>query len=160
MPEIPDDPAVLVDRVCRSQEEALAALWSTVGGLAEEPAGMPPAPGEWSAKQTLAHLCACEAGFRWWAMDVLLGREAHWIEARWPEQFAGVLATAPALNVLMGRLEREMAESRAFVAALTPEHRAFKPDYRAIALMALGFADHVSGHIDQIERTAEAVRAR
>lgn len=155
VPVVPDDPAAVAEQARQAHEQAIAALRVAVAGLSDEQAAQPPAEGEWSVKQTLAHLCVCEPGYRAWAVDVLLGNETHWVETRLPEQFASVLATTPTVGALLDRFEREAAESRAFVAALTPEHRANKLRYRRIALMLLEYAWHVNAHLAQVQKTVK-----
>lgn len=158
VPVVPDDPAAVAEQARRLHEQAIAALRVAVAGLSDEQAAQPPAEGEWSVKQTLAHLCVCEPAYRAWAVDVLEGNETHWVEARLPEQFASVLATTPTVGTLLDRFEREAAESRVFVAALTPEHRANKLRYRRIALMLLEYAQHVNMHMEQVQKIVKAIK--
>jgi uncharacterized protein YndB with AHSA1/START domain len=158
--EIPSDPVVLVEQAHKAHEQAIAALRASVMILTDEQAGMSPAECEWSVKQTLAHLSASERGFQSWAVDVLLGNETHWIEARLPEQFAAVFASAPTVGALLDRFERDMAETRAMVATLTGEHRANKARYRRIAQMLLDFAFHTEDHLQQIEKTIRAIQGK
>jgi uncharacterized protein YndB with AHSA1/START domain len=158
--EIPNDPVVLVEQAHKAHEQAIAALRASVMILTDEQAGMSLAEGEWSVKQTLAHLSASERGFQSWAVDVLLGNETHWIEARLPEQFAAVFASAPTVGALLDRFERDMAETRAMVATLTGEHRANKARYRRIAQMLLDFAFHTEDHLRQIQATFHAIQGK
>jgi uncharacterized protein YndB with AHSA1/START domain/uncharacterized damage-inducible protein DinB len=157
---IPDDPAVLVEQVRKSHEEAVAVLRATVLMIPDEQAEQSPAEGEWSVKQTLAHLSASERGFQSWTMDVLLGNATHWIEARLPEQFSAVFASAPTVGALLNRFERDMAESRALVAAITSERRANKWRYRQIAQMLSSFGFHTQDHIQQIQAIVQAVQGK
>lgn len=159
-PEIPDDPIVVVEQARQAHEKAIAALRASVLMLTDEQAALSLAENEWSVKETLAHLSVSERGFQWWMMDVLQGKEAGWIEARFPEQVAAVLASAPTAGALLDRFERDMAESRAMVAALTWEHRAFKAHYRQIANMLLSYAQHTHDHLQQIQRTIRAVQGK
>lgn len=157
VPEIPDDPAVVVEQARQAHERALAALRTSVVMLTDEQAGQAPANGEWSVKQVLAHLSASERGFQVWAVDVLLGNETRWIEARLPEQFAAVSATAPTVASLLDRFEHDLAETRAMVAALTDEHRAHRARYWQIAQMLLGFQFHTEDHLRQVQATVRAL---
>ncbi len=158
MPEIPDDPVVIVEQARQAQEKALAALRTSAMILTDEQAGLAPAEGEWSVKQILAHLSVSERGFQAWAVDVLQGEETHGIEAHLPEQFAAVLASAPTVGALLDRFERDLAESRAMVAALTWEHRARRARYRKIAQMLLDYDIHTKDHLQQIQATVRAVQ--
>lgn len=158
--EIPSDMADLIDQAAQMHREVMGRLRQAVTGLDETRAAMPPAECEWSVKQVLGHLISCEAGFRAWACDVLMGRTTSWIEARLPEQMAAVFAAASTMPALLDRLESEMAQSRALVGAMSPEHCAYKPNYRRLGEMLLDFASHTGDHMDQIENTIEAVKVR
>jgi uncharacterized protein YndB with AHSA1/START domain/uncharacterized damage-inducible protein DinB len=159
VPQVSDDPAVVVEQARQIHAQMLAALRTSVAALTDEQAERQPAPGEWSVKQALAHLCVCEPEYRAWATRALLGGDAnYWVEARLPEQFATVLNAKPTLHNLLDRLERELAESRIFIAALTPERRAYKARYRHVALMLLDFAYHIGMHLEQIQKTIKAIQ--
>lgn len=158
MPDIPDDPVVIVEQARQAHEKAIAALRTSVMMLTDEQAGLATAEGEWSVTQVLAHLSASEHGFQSWAVDVLQGEETHGIEAHLPEQFAAVFASAPTAGALLDRFERDLAESRAMVAALTWEHRAHRARYRQIAQMLLDFDFHTQDHLRQIQTTVRVVQ--
>jgi len=157
VPEIPDDPVVVVEQARQAHERALAALRTSVMMLTDEQAGQAPESGEWSVKQVLAHLSASERGFQAWAVDVLQGNETEGIEGRLPEQFAAVFASAPTVGALLDRFEHDLAESRALVAALTWEHRAHRAHYWQIAQMLLGFQSHTEDHLKQIQATVRVL---
>jgi len=157
VPEIPDDPVVVVEQARQAHERALAALRTSVMMLTDEQAGQAPEKGDWSVKEVLAHLSASERGFQAWAVDVLQGNETHWIEARLPEQFAAVSVSAPTVGALLDRFEDDLAETRAMVAALTSEHRAHRAHYWQIAQMLLGFQFHTEDHLRQVQATVRAV---
>ena len=160
VPEIPDDPAELIEQVRQTHEQAIAALRTAILMITDEQAGLAPAEGEWSVKQVLAHLTASERGFQHWAVDVLLGNEDLGIEGQLPESFAAIFATAPTVGALVDRFERDLVESRAIVASLTPEHRANKWRYRQIAQQLVGFGFHTQDHIEQIQKTVRAVTGK
>lgn len=159
-PQVPDDPLVLVEQVRAAHEQAISALRTAAIMITDEQAGIAPAEGEWSVKQVLAHLSASERGFQRWAVDVLLGNETFGIAGQLTEQFAAVFATAPTLGALLDRFERDLVESRALVASLTPEHLANKWRYRHIAQEFVGFGFHTQDHIAQVQATVRAIRGK
>jgi len=158
VPDVPDDPAALAKQVRETHDKAMASLRATVLPLTDEQAARAPAEGEWSVKQVLAHLSTSERGFHSWVANVLEGVETQGVEGRLPEQFAAVFASAPTVGALLDRFERDLAETRALIAALTPEHRAYQVRYRRIAELLFGFALHTNGHLRQIEATIRAVQ--
>jgi uncharacterized protein YndB with AHSA1/START domain/uncharacterized damage-inducible protein DinB len=159
VPEIPDDPAALIEQVRQTHERAIAALRTAVLMITDEQAGLAPTEGEWSVKQVLAHLSAAERGFHAWVANVLIGEQAP-ITGDLPEQFAAILASAPTAGALVDRFEHDLTESRAIVASLTPEHRANKWRYRQIAQQLVGFGFHAQDHIQQIQATVRIVQGR
>ncbi len=160
MPEIPDDPAVLVEQVRKVHEQAIAALRASVMALTDEQAGMPPAEGEWSVNQVLAHLSGAERGFHAWVANVLIGEQTP-ITGNLPEQFAAILAAAPTASALADRFERDLVESRVLVASLTPDaqgRRANKWRNRQIAQMLVAFGPHTQDHIGQIQKAIQTIK--
>jgi uncharacterized damage-inducible protein DinB len=160
-PEIPDDPAALIEQVHQTHERAIVALRTAVMTITDEQAGLAPAKGEWSVSQVLAHLTASERAFQHWAAEVLQGNETFGIQGQLPESFAAAFATAPTVGALVDRFERDLAESRAFVASLTPDaqgRRANKWRYRQIAQMLVAFGPHTLDHVEQIQNTVRAVQ--
>jgi len=156
VPEIPGDPAALIEQVRQTHEQAIAALRTAVLMVTDEQAGLAPAEGEWSVKQVLAHLSAAERAFHAWIANMLIGEQTP-ITGNLPEQFAAILASAPTVSALVDRFEHDLTESRAIVASLTPEHRANKWRYRQVAQMLVAFGPHTQDHIEQIQKTVCAV---
>ncbi len=160
IPQVPDDPLVLVGQVRQAHEQAISALRTAVLMITDEQAGIAPAEGEWSVKQVLAHLSAAERGFQGWVVDVLLGNGTFEIVGHLPEQLAAVFASTSTAGALLDRFERDLAESRAIVASLTPEHLANKWRYRRIAQELISFGSHTQDHIEQVQNTIRAVQGK
>jgi uncharacterized protein YndB with AHSA1/START domain len=156
--QVPQDPAVVAEQARQAHEQAMAALRTSVAVLTDEQAAQPPAEGEWSVKQVLVHLCVCESEYRSWAARVLMGdKPDQGFEAQLPNQFAAVLTTTPTVRGLLDRLERELAESRIFIGALSPELRANRLRYRRAALALLEYCGHVDMHLEQVRKTVNAI---
>jgi uncharacterized protein YndB with AHSA1/START domain/uncharacterized damage-inducible protein DinB len=153
IPQIPWDTAGLAQAVRLKYDEGLAALEEAFVGASEAQAEQEPAPGEWSAKQVLAHL---------------IQTERHWLEnlddviggyPRLSDEWAGnsglhVRATAAAYGSVRGLLDemkRLSDEMTAYVAVLPDEFIARKASYFQAANMLLeGSLPHILSHIAQI----------
>ncbi len=160
IPQVPDDPLALVGQVRQAHEQAISALRTAALMITDEQAGIAPAEGEWSVKQVLAHLSAAERGFQGWVVDVLLGNGTFEIVGHLPEQLAAVFASTSTAGALLDRFERDLAESCAIVASLTPEHLANKWRYWRIAQQLIGFGSHTQDHIAQVQATVRAIQGK
>jgi uncharacterized protein YndB with AHSA1/START domain len=160
VPEVPWEPATLARRVRRRYNQSLAALKECFKGVSEAEADHEPAPGEWSAKQTLAHLIHAERGVIANLDDVVGGYE------RLSDDWGGNLpahsnATVKAYkNVrgLLAELKRLSNETVAFAAALPPEFVARRCSYLQVAWQMLEGQGHTMSHIEQIKAAIAAAR--
>jgi uncharacterized protein YndB with AHSA1/START domain len=159
-PQVPDDPLVLVGQVRQAHEQDISALRAAALMITDEQAGIAPAEGEWSVKQVLAHLSAAERAFQGWVVDVLLGNGTFEIVGHLSEQLAAVFASVSTAGALLDRFERDLAESRAIVASLTPEHLANKWRYRRIGQELIRFDSHTRDHVEQVQNTIRAVQGK
>jgi uncharacterized protein YndB with AHSA1/START domain/uncharacterized damage-inducible protein DinB len=160
-PEVPEDLDALVARVEAEQAKVNGELAEAVAGLTEDLAGREPAPGEWSVKQTLAHLSVTERDILYWYGQIILGEWASEMTGNpstVPEKLAMTLAAAPAVPALLERFQQDQAESLAFIRSLRPDIVARKARYRRIAEMALEMFDHTREHIGQIRAAAEVAQ--
>ncbi len=163
VPKIPWETASLSKTVRAKYDAGLAALESALDGVGEAEADMQPTPGEWSAKETLAHL---------------IHNERHWLEnfddviggyPRVADDWAGnstihTRATVSAYKTirnLLDELKRLADEMVAYTAALPPDFISRKADYFLTINMLLdGSIPHISSHIDQIQAAIAAARAK
>lgn len=160
VPQIPWDAAGLAKAVRVKYNEGLAALEKAFAGVGEAAADFEPAPGEWSAKQVLAHL---------------IHTERHWLEnlddvvggfPRLSDEWAGnstvhARATAVAyknIRDLLDEMNRLSDEMTAYVTALPLEFVARKASYFQAANMLLeGSLPHILSHINQIQSAIASV---
>jgi len=161
VPQIPWNTADLAQAVRIKYDEGLAALEEAFAGASEAAADLEPAPGEWSAKQVLAHLIQTE---RHWLenLDDLIGGYP-----RLSDEWAGnstihVRTTAAAyvsVRGLLQEMKRLSDEMTAYVAALPDEFIARKASYFQAANMLLeGSLPHILSHIDQIHSALASAR--
>jgi uncharacterized protein YndB with AHSA1/START domain len=161
IPQIPWDPAELAKQVSAQYDQGLAVLEKAFSGVDETAAGFEPAPGEWSARQTLAHLIHTERSWVASIDDVVGGYERN------ADHFGGnitahINATVSAYGSVAGMLAEMKHLSReviAYLAALPPEFVARKNSYINVATVMLnGMLPHTLSHIDQINAALAAAR--
>lgn len=160
--EVPGSAGELADLLAQQHAEVKAELEAAVEGLTEAEAEQQPAEGEWSVKQTLAHLTEGERGFHVVLVNIALN---GWLDGGpvYPDQIPGridaVLAVTPTLQGLVERFITDQAETAAIVRGLPETTIAHKARFRRIGDFALSGPDHTREHIDQIKRAIAAVRA-
>lgn len=160
MPEVPDEPVEAAKALRERYVQLRDALSEATAALSEEEAGRRPAPGEWSVKETLAHLSIAERGVHeyWAGIAVGLATEGEANPTVWPDRIAAVLAAEPTLPSLLSRLARDMEETVLLVEHLSTETRADRYRYCRIVQSALEYPGHIENHLGQIRWTVEAVR--
>ena len=163
VPQIPWDASALASAMRAKYDEGLDALEKAFIGVSEADADLAPAPGEWSAKETVAHL---------------IHNERHWLEnlddviggyPRLSDDWTGnstihARATAAAYKTVQGLLDemkRLAAEMVAYVSVLPAEFVARKASYFQMANMLLeGSLPHIISHIDQIQNAISAAQKK
>ena len=158
VPDIPWQPAELARQVRAKYDESLAALEQCFQGVTEAEADREPAAGEWSAKQTLAHLIHSERNWIANLDDVVGGYER--LADDWTGNIpAHVNATVMAYKNVQGmfdELKRLADEAVAFLAAMPPEFLTRKCSYYRAAWQMLEAQSHTFSHVEQIKLAAIA----
>lgn len=160
-PELPATPAGLAESARKMYAETDAELELALAGVSEEVAAHPPAPDEWSLKDTLAHLIISERGLQDWIADLATGEE------RWYDKWGGnlsarnqaVIAVYPTVPALLAELKRAEAETLALLAALPPEFAQHKNSYWRLGNNLPLFPVHVREHLGHIKTRLAAQRA-
>ena len=159
-PEIHWEPQELSRQVRAKYDDSLRQLEACFKGVTETEADHEPAPGEWSAKQTLAHLIHTDRNWLAGLDDAVGGYER--LGDDWGGNIlAHINATIAAYDSLKGMLDelkRLSVEVVAFVAALPPQFVAQKSSYLAYASQILELGSHTLSHIDQINGAIAAAR--
>jgi hypothetical protein len=161
IPEITFDAAALAEKVRALNDDAFKQLSACLEGVSEAEASFEPAPGEWSAKQVLAHLIHGERGTLQYIGQVVSGFE------QWADDFGGnipapvraTVAAFPTLPDLLNELKRVLDEVSNLIANLPAEFVARKGSFWRIAYNMLSNPQtHTHGHIDQINAAIAAAR--
>ena len=161
LPQIPWSAGELAKAVSAKYNEGLTALEKAFSGVSAAEADFRPAPGEWSANETLAHLIHNERNWLENLSDVIGGYP------RVADDWGGnvtmhVHATVAAYHTSRGLLDEmrhHADEMCAYVAALPDEFIARKASYLQVANMLLeGSLPHILSHLDQINASIAAAR--
>lgn len=162
MPEVPAAAAALAEAVRKQYSEVDLELARCFERVSEDEAARRPAPGEWSAKEIIAHLIIGERDTHAWIAELIGGQE------RWSDSFIGndlsrhsaTAAVYAILPALLEELKRNEAETVAMLTALPPEFVARKGSYWRLGYSLLSLADHTREHFGQIRAAIEAARKR
>jgi len=162
VPDIPWQPAELAKRVRARYDDSIARLEEAFRNVSESEADREPAPGEWSAKQTLAHLIHTERGWVSNLDDVVGGYPRNGDD--WGGNLpAHIHATVKAYGTVKGmidELKRLAVEVVAFIEALPPAFVERKASYFLSAAQILELESHTISHIDQINAAIDAARKK
>jgi len=160
IPNIPWNPAELAKLVRHAYDDALSQVEACFKDVSEAEANREPAPGEWSAKQTLAHLIHTERG--WIAiLDDSVGGYDRLADDWGGNIPAHVNATVEAYGTargLLDELKRLSIEMIAFVATLPNSFVERKASYFLNAAQILEQVSHTLSHLDQIKTALAAAR--
>ena len=160
VPEISWDPSELSKQVRLKYDEALSRLDASFKNISEAEADREPAPGDWSAKQTLAHLIHTERGWIANLDDAVGGYER--LADDWGGNLpAHLTATVKAYSTIRGMLDelkRLSVEMVAFLGALPDSFVDRKASYFLNAAQLLELESHTLSHIDQINAALTAAK--
>jgi uncharacterized protein YndB with AHSA1/START domain len=154
------DPTVMADRINASNKAVMKDLRQLMEGVSEEEAGHRPAPEEWSAKETLAHLIDSE-GYTLDYISELLNdgqREFSGDGGDSRPRLQALLDVTPTIPELLDRLEKSKREVVSLLSR-AEKLKARKGVLWRLALGSLEYPDiHERTHMEQITATIEAAR--
>lgn len=162
---VPPDPGSLPEAVARLREgqaQARSALAEATAGLTDEQSALPPAEGEWSVREVLAHLSAAERDMQTNLLHLVVGLELtgepDFTAA--PDRNAAILALEPTLAGLLARFYHDLEESAMLLEHLSPQTVADRYRYRQALELVFNFLTHTHEHVGQIRQAAEAARGK
>ncbi len=161
LPEVPPKAQEMAETVRQSQAEVQAELAQLFEGVSEEAASHRPGAGEWSAKETLAHLIATERETQTWITDLINDAE------RWSDRFENptnvlariqaLVAVYPTVAELLAEFGRSQAETVAMLEGLPGELVARRGSYVRLGYALLELpGHHERGHLDQMREAIQA----
>ncbi|MCX6035761.1 MAG: SRPBCC domain-containing protein [Chloroflexi bacterium] len=160
VPDISWNPAELAEQARLKYNDTLSRLEACFKDISEVEADREPAPGEWSAKKTLAHLIHTERG--WIAnLDDSVGgyeRLADDWGGNLPAHINATVEAYGSVRCLLDELKHLSVEMVAFLAALPNSFVERKASYFLTAAQMLELESHTISHIDQINAALVAAR--
>jgi uncharacterized protein YndB with AHSA1/START domain len=153
-PDVPWEPQILAKMVQEKYAQAITMLENAFSGSTEAETEHAPAAGEWSAKQTLAHLIHTERNWLSNIDDTVGGFER--IADDWGGNIsAHIDATGYIIGDIRGMMEAYKlltAEVVSFLSFLPADFVSRKCDYLNVAnTMLNGMLPHTVSHIEQIK---------
>ncbi len=153
IPEIPQTAADLADKVRVKYAGQQGRLAKVFEGVSETQAAHKPAPGEWSAKEVMAHLIHSERGTRQWISDLVSCQEPIY------DDFGGnletftsaTIATYPRVADLLAEYQRNCTENVAVLDNLQQDFLANKGSYWRLAYQLIEEDFHFDSHLEQIK---------
>jgi hypothetical protein len=162
VPDVPWEPAELAKRARTRYDDALAKLEAAFQGVSEAEADHEPAPGEWSAKQTLAHLIHTERGVIANLDDVVGGYPR--ISDDWggnlPSHVKATVKAYGSVKGMIGELKRLAVEVIAFIEDLPADFVERKASYFVSAAQIIELESHTISHIEQIKAAIAAAKKK
>jgi uncharacterized protein YndB with AHSA1/START domain len=162
MPEVPFAPAELANHAREIYEPALAELEKCFEGVSDAQAMKHPAPEEWSALETVAHLIFGERFNVVFLTSLIDGYEAvaDGFGSNVHAQVQSMVQANPSIKLMLDALRRVSEETLAF-AALIPEDFAKnnKGSYYRFGSNLLQPNFHLTAHLEQIKDALAAAKS-
>lgn len=161
IPEMPQTAAELAEDARNQYAANGEQLDSFLSEISEEEASFRPGDGDWSVKDTLAHLILGERGFQQWVGNLVGGYVGLFDGWGGNLQFINeaILAVFPTVGALNEELKRSRQETAALLANLPDDFMQRKNSFWQIAY---GFADdsfsHDDVHMEQMQAAVTAAR--
>ena len=152
LPEIHTRAGDLVEALRRLYAEIDSELVKCFGGATEEQASHSPAPGEWSAKEVLAHLIHGERDTHGWINDMVSYQErvSDGYADNYPGRIKATVGVYQTYQELLKELSRNEAETVAMLAALPEDFLARKGSFWRLSYVLINSPQHAQAHYSQI----------
>jgi uncharacterized protein YndB with AHSA1/START domain len=160
VPEIPATPKDFAEALQKTYTEENTGLAKLFEGVSEAEASFHPEPGEWSAKEVLAHLIIGERSWSNFMVELADGQE-RWSDdttGNSHEQTRAVVTAYPTVQELLEELKRNQVETLAFISNMPSDLFERKGSYWRLASYMLTPSTHNQIHKDQIRTAIEAAR--
>jgi uncharacterized protein YndB with AHSA1/START domain len=159
VPDIPDSPAALAAQAREVYDQLDAELDAILEGVSDQEAATPPAEGEWSVMQVLAHLVLGERTTHLGTAMRINDQVLDAFPGNSPAPIEALIAVYPTLADMVALWKRTEAETVALLARLPEELVARKGVYiQMIEGLVWGIPNHTRGHYAQMRRVIATMR--
>ncbi|MBN2146810.1 MAG: SRPBCC domain-containing protein [Anaerolineales bacterium] len=160
IPAIPPTTAALVEQVRKALGEAADALDKAFEDVSQEEAMRKPAPDEWSAMETLAHLVHSERGWQNFLAEMVGGDEPHYdgFGGNVDMRIQATVAAYPTIADMLNEIKRLFAETAEMVTRLPEDFLARKGTHWRLVTNVLNAPIHTEQHLAQIKAAIQAGR--
>jgi hypothetical protein len=153
----------MAEAVRQSQAEVYGELAQLFEGVSEKAASHRVGLGEWSAKETLAHLIAGERETQTWVTDLINDDERRSDRFENPTnvlaRLQAIVAVYPMVEDLLTEFGRCQAETAAMLERLPDELVARRGSFARLGYAFLQFPGyHERSHFDQMREAIEAAK--
>ncbi len=159
VPDVPDSPVEFAGRVREMYAQLDAELDALVEGVTDQQAATPPAEGEWSVMQVLAHLILGERLTQTAVATQINDRALNAFPGNVPAPMEALMAVYPTLADMAALLKRAETETVALIERLPKEFVARKANYLQLGEgLFWGIPNHARGHYAQMREAIATVR--
>ncbi len=162
MPQVPFNAGELVMAASPKYAAAYKALADCFEGVSDEEARARPAPDEWSALDTVAHILQGERGLHFFIDDLVGGYERSTDDwgGNIDSHIRATTATYSSIKAMLNELNRAKDETLYFVANLPDEFVQNKASFYRVGNWLLFNDQHIYSHLEQIKNAIAAAKAK
>ena len=150
VPEPPMTSARLTEEIKIQTEKNYLELEKCFEKVSDAEASRNPAPGEWSAREVLAHLIQNERDLHALVQCSLSDKIFEWSDNS-PARIAATIAVYPTVAELLAELKRTEEETFVLLEYLPETFSQRKASFWGLSYTIMSFSTHTAGHIEQIQ---------
>lgn len=161
MLEVPFDTAELVRQGRAKIEAVMVELEKSFDGVSDAQAAAKPAPNEWSALDTLAHILHGERYYQFWIVELSVGceRQADDWDGNPDAQVRATVCTYPTIAAMLGALRQGFEETLTLISNLPASFEQNKASFYRLGNTILQNDSHIYSHIPQIKAAIAAAQS-
>lgn len=162
LPDVPLTIPTLLKVVRANYEAVYGELAGCFESVSEVDASRPPSPGEWSAKEVLAHLIHSERDLHVWISDLVNSQEriADGFSDNVQARVTATLIAYPRIGDLLSEFKRHQKETLSILDNLPAEFQACKANYWRMGTEIFQAVTHIRDHMDQLKNAIKSAQTQ